>query len=142
MTDLRTQVRDIARRRRRTVPTWFVDVAIAATFALIVTGWLMHDPSRAPDVTIVNDTPYDLTIKVSNATGERWMPFALVSAQSQLIVRAPIDQGEVWVFSFGPGGEYSLNRSALRESGWHMHVPASVPTQLAAAGIAPSPQPT
>ena len=117
MTDLRTQVRDIARRRRRTVPTWFVDVAIAATFALIVTGWLMHDPSRAPDVTIVNDTPYDLTIKVSNATGEGWMPFALVSAQSQLIVRAPIDQGAVWVFSFGPGGEYSLNRSALRESG-------------------------
>ena len=139
MNDLRTQVRDIA-RRRRTVPTRLLDVAIAAILALIITGWAMHEPSRAPDVTIDNETPFDLTIKVGNAQGDNQMGFALVDAHSQTVVRAPVDQGQVWVLSFGPGGEYPIDRNALREAGWHIHVPPSVAEQMAAAGVAPSPQ--
>ena len=141
MNDLRTQVRDIA-RRRRTVPSRLVDIAIAAALAVIVTTLVVHDPPRAPDVTIVNDTPYDLTINVSDATGQRWMGFAMVNAQSQFVVHAPIDQGDVWVFDYGTGGEYSVERSALREAGWRMHVPASVAQRLAAAGVVPIPQRT
>ena len=140
MNDLRTQVRRTGHRRRPAVPTVLLDVAIAATFALVITSWLMHDPSRTPDVTIENETAYDLTVKVSDATGEHWMGFAIVNAGSQFTVRAPIDQGAVWIFSFGPGIEYSVDRSALRESGWRMRVPASVPERLAAAGVAPAPQ--
>jgi hypothetical protein len=141
MNDLRTQLRDTGwRRRRRTLPTRLVDVTVAAAFALIVTALAMHDPRRAPDFTIQNDTAYDLTIKVSDAEGKEWMAFALVNAQSQSIVRAPIDQGSTWTFSYGAGGEYKLDRSALQESGWRIRVPPSVPDRLAAAGIAPSPQ--
>jgi len=141
MNDLRTQLRDTGwRRRRRTLPTRLVDVTVAAAFALIVTALAMHDPRRAPDFTVENDTAYDLTIKVSNAEGKEWMAFALVNAQSQSIVRAPIDQGSTWTFSYGAGGEYKLDRSALQESGWRIRVPPSVPDRLAAAGIAPSPQ--
>ena len=141
MNDLRTQLRDTGwRRRRRTLPTRLVDVTVAAAFALIVTALAMHDPRRAPDFTIQNDTAYDLTIKVSDAEGKEWMAFALVNAQSQSIVRAPIDQGSTWPFSYGAGGEYKLDRSALQESGWRIRVPPSVPDRLAAAGIAPSPQ--
>ena len=140
MNDLRTQVRKTGHRPRRAVPTALLDVAIAATFAIVITSWAMHDPSRTPDITIENETPYDLTVKVSDATGERWMGFALVNAQSQFTVRAPIDQGAVWIFSFGAGIEYQVDRSALRESGWRIRVPESVPERLAAAGIPPAPK--
>lgn len=140
MNDLRTQVRKTGHRRRRAVPTALLDVAIAATFAIVITSWTMHDPSRTPDITVENETPYDLTVKVSDATGERWMAFALVNAQSQFTARAPIDQGSRWVFSFGPGIEYSVDRSALREAGWRIRVPESVPERLAAAGVAPAPK--
>ena len=141
MNDVRTQLRDTGwLRRRRTLPTRLIDVTIAAMFALIATALVTHDPPRAPDITIDNETPYDLTIKVSDEAGNGWMAFALVSAQSQTIVRSPIDQGAVWNFSYGAGGQYPINRSALREAGWRIRVPAGVPQRLAAAGIAPSPQ--
>ena len=141
MNDLRTQLRGtVWRRRRRTLPTRLLDVTVAAVFAVIVTAVSMHDPPRAPDVTFTNDTPYDLTIRVSDAAGDDWMAIALVNAQSQLIVRAPIDQGAVWIFSYGSGGEQRFDRSALQAAGWHIRVPASVPARLAAAGIEPSPQ--
>ena len=141
MNDLRTQLHDTGwRRRRRTLPSRLVDVTVAAAFAMVITALAMHDPPRAPDVTIDNETPYDLTIKVSDAAGEDWMAFAVVDAQSQHIVRAPLDQGSVWTFSYGAGGEYSISRSSLQDAGWHIRVPANVPERLAAAGIAPSPQ--
>lgn len=141
MNDLRTQLRDTGwRRRRRTLPTRLIDVTVAAVFAMIVTVLAMQDPSRVPDMTIDNQTPYDLTIKVSDEAGEVWMAFALVSAGSQTIVRSPIDQGSVWTFSYGAGGEYPVTRSALQEAGWRVRVPAGVPQRLAAASIAPSQQ--
>ena len=141
MNDVRTQLRDTGwLRRRRTLPTRIIDVTIAAVFALIATALATDDPPRAPDVTIINETPYDLTVKVSDEAGKDWMAFATVSARSQSLVRAPIDQGAVWTFSYGAGGEYSSDRSALREAGWRIRVPAGVPQRLAAAGIAPSPQ--
>jgi hypothetical protein len=141
MNDLRTQVRDTGwRRRGRTVPTRLLDVVVAAVFAIVATALAMQDASRAPDVIIDNETPYDLTVKVSDEEGEVWMAFAIVSAQSQTIVRAPIDQGHVWTFSYGAGGEYAIDRSALEEAGWRIRVPASVPQRLAAAGVAPAPE--
>ena len=143
MNDLRTQLRDTSwRRRRRTLPTRLIDVTVAAVFAMIATALTMRDPPRVPDVTIDNETPYDLTIKVSDRAGDAWMAFALVAAQSQTIVRSPIDQGSVWTFSYGAGGEYPVDRSTLQAAGWHIHVPPAVPERLAAAGIAPSPQRT
>ena len=141
MNDVRTQLRDTGwLRGRRTLPTRLIDVTVAAVFALIVTALAVHDPPRAPDVTIDNGTAYDLTIKVSDEAGRDWMAFALVSAGSQTIVRSPIDQGAVWTFSYGAGGEQRIERSALRDAGWRIRVPDSVPERLAAAGIAPSPQ--
>ena len=141
MNDLRTQVRDTGwRRRGRTVPTRLLDVVVAALFAILATALAMQDASRAPDVIIDNETPYDLTVKVSDEEGKIWMAFALVNAQSQTIVRAPIDQGHVWTFSYGAGGEYSIDRSALQEAGWRIRVPGSVPQRLAAAGVAPAPE--
>ena len=141
MNDLRTQLRETGwRRRRRTIPTRLLDVTVAAVFAILATALTMQEPNRAPDVTVINETPYDLTIKVSDEAGEVWMAFALVNAQSQTIVRAPIDQGQVWTFSYGGGGEYPIDRFALQEAGWRIRVPASVPQRLAAEGIAPAPQ--
>jgi hypothetical protein len=140
MNDLRTQVRDTGwRRRRRTVPTRLLDVTVAAVFAIVATAVAMQNPARVPDVIIDNETPYDLTIKVSDEDGDVWMAFALVNAHSQSIVRAPNDQGRVWTFSYGAGGEYPIDRSALQEAGWRIRVPASVPQRLEAAGIAPAP---
>ena len=141
MNDLRTQTRDTRwRRRRRTVPTRLLDVSAAALFALIVTALAVQSPSRVPDITIDNPTPYDLTIKVRNSAGDGLMGFALVNAQSETVVRAPIDQGTVWILDFGAGGEIPIPRSHLRDAGWRWRVPDTVTARLAAAGIAPAPQ--
>ncbi|MEO5837417.1 MAG: hypothetical protein ABIQ73_05760 [Acidimicrobiales bacterium] len=141
MNDLRTQLRDTSwRRRRRTLPTRLIDVTVAAVFAMIVTALTMRDPPRAPDVTIDNETPYDLTIKVSDGAGKSWMAFALVNAQSQTVVRSPIDQGSQWIISYGLGGEFPIDRSALQDAGWRIHVPNVVPERLAAAGVTASPR--
>jgi hypothetical protein len=141
MNDLRTQTRDTGwRRRRRTVPTRLVDVTAAALFAVIVTAIAVQSPPRAPDVTIDNPTPFDLTIKVSDGSGVDWMGFALVEAHTQTVVRAPIDQGADWSLDFGDGREYPIARSVLRDAGWRLRVPDEVAVRLAAAGVAPAPQ--
>lgn len=141
MNDLRTQTRDTGwRRRRRTVPTRLVDVTAAALFALIVTAFAVQSPPRAPDITIDNPTPYDLTIKVSDGAGDGWMGFALVNAQSETVVRAPIDQGSEWLLDFGAGVEYPVDRSDLQDAGWRWRVPDTVAERLASAGVAPAPQ--
>ena len=141
MNDLRTQTRDTGwRRRRRTVPTRLVDVAAAGLFALIVTAISVQGPTRAPDITIDNPTPYDLTVKVSDDGGREWMGFALVSAQSTTLVRAPIDQGSIWTLDFGTGVQYPVGRSEIRDAGWRLRVPDDVAQRLEAVGVAPSPQ--
>jgi hypothetical protein len=141
MNELRTKARDTGwRRRRRTIPTRLIDVVVAAIFAVIVTAFAVDSPSRTPDIAIKNGTPYDVTIKVSDGNGDDWMGFALVDAQSEVVVRAPVDHGSEWTLSFGRGGEYPITRSELEQAGWRMRVPDAVAERLAAAGIAPSPQ--
>ena len=141
MNDLRTQARDTGwRRRRRTLPTRLVDVVAATLFALVVTVVLVDEPSRTPDITIENDTPYDLTIKISDRNGDDWMGFALVDAQSEVVVQQPIDHGAQWILSYGVGGEVAIERSDLERAGWRMRVPDAVAARLAAAGVAQSPQ--
>jgi hypothetical protein len=141
MNELRTKARVTSwRRRRRTVSTRVVDVVIAAVFAVVVTAFAIDSPSRTPDITIENGTPYDVTIKVSDGDGDEWMGFALVDAQSEVIVRSPVDHGSEWTLSFGRGGEYPVTRSELEQAGWRMRVPDAVAERLAAAGVAPSPQ--
>jgi hypothetical protein len=141
MNDLRTQTRDTGwRRRRRTVPTRLIDVTAAGLFAIIVTAIAIQGPTRVPDITIDNPTPYDLTVKVSNGDGDEWMGFALVNARSATLVRAPIDQGSEWILDFGAGGQFTVERSAIRDAGWRLRVPDDVAQRLEAAGIAPSPQ--
>ena len=140
MNDLRTQVRDAGQGRRCALPARLIDATVAAVFALVITSLVMHDPTRTPNVTIENDTPYDLTVRVSDATGRHWMGFALENAQSTFTVQHPIDQGAVWIFSYGQGGEHRVERSALRDAGWSYRVPASVADRMADAGITPSPQ--
>jgi hypothetical protein len=141
MNDLRTEVRDTGwRRRRRSLPTRLVDVLIAATFAVAVTALSVGGPSRTPDITVENDTPYDVTIKVSDRNGDDWMGFALVDARSEVVVGAPIDHGSEWILSYGVGGESTISRAELERAGWRMRVPDAVGDRLAAAGVAPSPQ--
>jgi len=75
----------------------------------------MHDPSRAPDVTVVNETPYDLTIKVSDEAGKDWMApsFALVNRSSK-----PSFARRSIKVRFGVQlrrrGEYRIDRSPAR----------------------------
>jgi hypothetical protein len=143
MNDLRTQSRETGwRRRRRTIPTRLIDVVVGALFALAVTAVAVDSPSRTPDITVENSTPYDLTIEVSERDGDDWMGFALVNAHSEIVVGKPIDHGPQWTFRFGAGGNYTVERSALEAAGWRMRVPDDVGDQLAAAGVAPSPQRT
>jgi len=138
MNDLRIRVPGVSSRRAITLRP-IVDVALGAVVAVALTIWAVRGPQRAPDVVLENDTAYDLTVTVSDVARQHWTDFALVGAHSQVTVRNPVDEGAQWILNFGAGGDYPIDRAALRDAGWHIRVPAAVGDRLAAAGITAPP---
>ena len=86
------------------------------------------------EVTIVNETAYDVEVEVGTAEGDVWLPLARVEARSTGSAREVIDQGDVWVFRFRHWGEpveeMSLTREGLQGEGWRIEVPETVAERL------------
>ncbi len=86
------------------------------------------------EITILNQTAYDLDVEVSGARRDGWLPVASVDARSEGVAREVLDQGDVWVFRFRyqgePVGEASLARAELEAGGWRVEVPQTVGERL------------
>jgi hypothetical protein len=89
-------------------------------------------------ITIANPTAYDLDVEVTDEDRDGWLPVAIVEAESEDIVPAITDQGEVWIFRFrhfgDPVGELSFTRTELERNGWRVEVPAEVEDRLQQLG--------
>lgn len=95
------------------------------------------------EVTIVNETDYDVEVEVGADEDDGWLPLARVDARSTGSAREVFDQGDVWVFRFRHWGEpveeMSLTREELDREGWRIEVPEKVAERLEQLGRPPAP---
>jgi hypothetical protein len=98
-------------------------------------------PTFVSRLTIVNNTPFDYGVSMTDAHHDGWTALVTAKAQSSTDVNQVIDQGDTWTFHFyGQGidaGEVSVARSDLAVSDWHLTIPDAVSKRLSDAG-APS----
>jgi hypothetical protein len=121
---------------------WIVPVLVAGAIVVAVGGRLFQGPEFVDQLTIVNDTAFDVDVDVAGSDG-RVLGLKYVSAGETALVRDVIDQGDTWEFQFSYGGTDAgtlrRDRAALERSDWTVEVPATVADELEAAGHQPPP---
>ena len=94
---------------------------------VLVLGACSVPPPTVAQITIVNQTRYDLDVEVNGGDGGPWLPVAIAEAGTTDSTQEVVDQGRVWIFRFrhwgDPIGELSLTRAELEGSGWRIQVP-------------------
>ena len=134
---------DTGQTRRR--PWWLVALGAAGIVlvAVVLLSLLNTSPKFVSRVTVVNRSPYDLQVSVTNSHRDGWMELTTAKAQASTDVNQVVDQGGTWTFRFsGQGvdaGELTLNRAALAQSNWRVTVPDAVSRRLADAKAPPTP---
>jgi hypothetical protein len=128
---------DTGQTRRR--PWWLVALGAAGVVlvAVLLLSLINTSPKFVSRVTVVNRTPYDLQVSVTNGHGNGWMELTTAKAQASTDINQVVDQGGTWTFRFSgqgiDGGELTLSRSALAQSSWRVTVPDAVSQRLAGA---------
>jgi hypothetical protein len=120
-------------------------VGIAVVGALMVLALavlLSREPQRLR-LSVVNSTPYVLSIDVRGSDGEGWFPVGYVEKRVTTDIEEILDQGQTWIFRIGgqgrDAGTFTMTRVQLAEAGWRFEVPSEVEATLHAAGAPPSP---
>lgn len=115
---------------------------VVASLVLLLSACSGAAPT-VEEVTIVNETAYDVEIEAGAGEDDGWLPLARVDARSTGSARDVIDQGDVWVFRFRHWGEsveeMSLTREELQREGWRIEVPETVAERLEQLGRPPAP---
>lgn len=108
-----------------------------AALALVLSA-CSGPPRTVPEIRIVNGTPYDLDVEVSDGDRQGWLPVGILEAGSTELSQDVIDQGDVWVFRFrhwgDTVGELSVTRGELERTGWRVEVPEEVSERLRELG--------
>ena len=137
-----------ARRPPARVP-WFSRPVVwcAAGVAVLVVAFtvvtdVVTGPATVDRLTVVNPTPYTLTVEVAGADQGGWLPITTVAKQSRSVVREVSDQGDTWVFRVrgqgADGGTFARAHTDLAASDWTVEIPAEVTQRLRAAGAPPN----
>jgi hypothetical protein len=120
--------------------TRFVAAAVAASVLL---SGACSGVSSVEKVTIVNDTPYPVTVEVTGKKRDGWLVLASVEAESTTTVEGVIDKGELWIFRFDyiakHQQEMEVSRRGLEEDDWTVEVPESFEQGLREKGVPPPP---
>lgn len=122
-------------------------ITIAALVAFVVllvqVSTVLTLPDRVDQLTVHNETEYDLNIDLRSAPGASRLRLAPVSRGSSRTLRSVIDPGSTFVFEFSYGGvdaaPITLNRATLEENGWEVVIPGEIATPLRAAELSPPP---
>jgi hypothetical protein len=114
-------------------------IVVAAVFALLCGGLLLHDPARLPALTIDNPSPYDVKVDVSGDNGSTWTVLTTARQNCAAMVESPIDRGDTWLFRLRAQGlvsrEITVDRSDLERANWHFAVPRDIAQQWEASGV-------
>jgi hypothetical protein len=119
-----------------------VAIVVAAVLAVTIAQLIVQQPSRV-DVTVVNETPYQLRIEAAGEGDSSWFPVMVVDPRETRERTGSVDQGELWRLQFaGQGrrsGEITVSRDELEADGWRLVVPPSVVEDLERQGATPPP---
>ena len=131
--------------RRRRDPRQRVGLAAATLLgvsALATLVWAMRAPATVDEVTIVNDTPYDVHVDVRGPGGPV-LGLGTVPRGRSISFTTVLDQGDRWSFTFTAGGRdggtVEVSRDDLEREGWTLAVPATVASRLEGTDLPPSP---
>jgi hypothetical protein len=117
---------------------------MGALAVLLIGTVVAREPARIDRLTVVNRSPYDLSIDVQ-PTGDTsgWLAIGAFERQSITDAEELLEQGRSWTFRVTgqgrEGGEFTRTRTQLARSGWRLEVPPFVAATLRAGGAPPSP---
>jgi hypothetical protein len=93
-------------------------------------------------LTVINGTPFDIDVQLSDADKNGWRPLGQATHESSTVTQAVRDAGPTWVFRFHREGrtvgELSIDREELRRARWRVEVPSSVAIRMRNLGFEPA----
>lgn len=126
---------------RHTRPVHLLMVA-AAIVVLVLLARFLDEASFIERISFDNPTPYDLSVEVSDGSGDVRIAVGTARRNETTILEEVFDVGDAWVFRFGAqgqdGGQLRLTRSQLIRDKWQVDIPKRVGAQLRALGAPPS----
>jgi hypothetical protein len=135
-----TLTRDAAPRNRAPIRASVAGAVLAAALFLPVMA-VAGDGARA-DVTVVNDTEWDLGVTLVHDDGSR-LPVATIGAGRTRTVEEVLVPGDTWRLAWDVDGvdlaESEVADASLRGAGHRITVPAEVASVLRERGVEPSP---
>ena len=131
--------------RRRPDTTQRVQAAAAGVLALLVLVALvgaMRPPAFVDQVTVVNESPFDVHVEVRGPGGPV-LGLGTIPRDREVRFASVLDQGSTWSFAFSSGGEdggtVEVPRSSLERDGWRLTIPATTTSRLERAGLVEAP---
>ena len=117
-------------------------VVVAAIGLLLLVASCAEDEG-IDRVTIVNPTPFDVEVKLSDANKESWLILGQAPHESSSVNEMVADMGPTWVFRFHYAGEtvgeLTLAREELERARWSFEVPSDVAARMRKLGFEPPP---
>jgi hypothetical protein len=137
--------------RGRQVRTRLYDPALVAQLAIAVlaagTLWFASGTLALPartDVTVVNDTDYDIDVAVHARGEDALTVFGRVDRGDTRTQPNLLDPGDAWVIAFRHGatdlGELRLTRDELDDLDHTVEIPPDVIRRARSLGLQPSPE--
>jgi hypothetical protein len=116
--------------------------ALVAVVALVVVVAAMRGPGFVDEMTVVNESPYDVHVEVRRPGGPV-LGLGTVPRDRDMRFTSVLDQGDTWSFAFSSGGEdggaIEVPRSSLERDGWRLTIPATTTSRLEGAGLPSAP---
>lgn len=118
-------------------------ILVAAGIGLFLLGASCSEDDVVDRVTIVNRTPFDVDVQLSDAKKETWLILSRAGRESSTVSELVRDVGPTWVFRFHYGGrdvgEVTIERDELRRARWRLEVPSDVADRMRELGFEPPP---
>ena len=119
-----------------------VAAVVLALLALVALAAAMRPPTFVDEVTVVNESPFDVHVEVRRPGGPV-LGLGTVPRDREIRYTSVLDQGDTWSFVFSSGGEdggtVEVPRRSLERDGWRLTIPATTTTRLERAGLPPAP---
>jgi hypothetical protein len=110
---------------------------------VVLIGASCSSPEAIDRLTIVNPTPFDVEVKVSDASKESWLVLGRAIHDSSTINELVTDMGETWAFEFSYGGrvvgDLTVSRTKLERDRWRIEIPSRVTRTMRRYGFEPFP---
>jgi hypothetical protein len=117
--------------------------ALLAALALVALAAVMRGPGFVDEVTVVNESPFDVHVDVRSPDGPV-LGLGTVPREREIRFTSVLDQGDTWSFTFASagldGGTVEVPRNSLERDGWRLTIPATTTSRLDQAGLSPAPR--